>query len=87
VMGSTRLPDGALVLTGLAGTALISRDNGRSFAALTTGSTKGISVPLLGAPNAILLFGETGARDILTSALAAAAAPADTAKASAAAKK
>lgn len=87
VMGSTRLPDGALVLTGLAGTALISRDNGRSFAALTTGSTKGISVPLLGAPNAILLFGETGARDILTSALGVAAAPADTAKTPAAAKK
>ena len=87
VMGSTRLPDGALVLTGLAGTALISRDNGKSFAALTTGSPKGISVPLLGAPNAILLFGETGAREILTSALAVAVAPADTAKAPAAAKK
>lgn len=81
VMGSTRLPDGALVLAGLAGTALISRDNGRSFVALETGSTKGISVPLLGAPNAVLLFGETGARDILTSALSVTAPPADTAKA------
>ncbi len=75
IMGATRLPDGALVLAGLAGTALLSRDNGRSFTALATGSTKGISVPLLGAPNAILLFGETGARDILASALAATPAP------------
>lgn len=81
VMGSTLLPDGALVLTGLAGTALISRDNGRNFAALTTGSTKGISVPLLGAPNGILLFGETGAQDILASALNVAAVPATAAKA------
>lgn len=87
VMGSTRLPDGALVLSGLAGTALISRDNGRSFTALATGSTKGISVPLLGAPNAILLFGETGARDILTTALSAAPVPADAAKVPAAAAK
>ncbi len=75
IMGATRLPDGALVLAGLAGTALLSRDNGRSFTALATGSTKGISVPLLGAPNAILLFGETGARDILASAPAATPAP------------
>jgi photosystem II stability/assembly factor-like uncharacterized protein len=75
VMGATRLPDGALVLAGLAGTALLSRDNGRSFTALATGSTKGISVPLLGAPNAILLFGETGARDILASALGVSPAP------------
>ncbi len=66
IMGATQLPDGALVLAGLAGTALISRDNGRSFAVVATGSTKGIAVPLLGAPSAILLFGEAGARDVIT---------------------
>ncbi len=75
LMGATLLPDGALVLAGLAGTAMISRDNGRTFTAVATGSTKGIAVPLLGAPNAILLFGETGARDVLTPLANAASAP------------
>ncbi len=66
IMGATLLPDGSLVLAGLAGTALISHDNGRSFTVVPTGSTKGIAVPLLGAPSSILLFGEAGARDVIT---------------------
>ena len=65
IMGATKLPDGALVLTGLAGTVLISRDDGRSFKLIPTPSTKAIAVPLMGAPNSILLFGETGVREIL----------------------
>ena len=72
LMGSTRLPDGALVLAGLSGTVLVSRDNGESFSPLPSGSTKALSAPLLGAPNALLLIGEAGARDVL---LAAAAPP------------
>lgn len=76
LMGSTKLADGAIVLAGLAGTALISRDNGAAFTALATGSTKAIAQPLLGAPNALLLLGEVGARDILLTAAAPAAAPA-----------
>ena len=71
VMGSTRLPDGTLVLSGLAGTVLISRDNGKRFAPLPTGLTKGYAAPLLGAPNAVLLVGEAGARDVLLPATAA----------------
>ena len=70
LMGSTRLPDGALVLAGLSGIVLISRDNGESFSPLSSGSTKALSAPLLGAPNALLLIGEAGARDVLLTAAA-----------------
>ena len=69
IMGSTRLPDGTVVLSGLAGTVLTSRDNGASFTPLPTGLTKGYAAPLLGAPNALLLVGEAGARDVLLSAV------------------
>ncbi len=65
LLGGTRLPDGALVIAGNAGTVLVSRDNGRSFVTLPTGVTKAYSKPLLGAPNAVLLLGEAGARDVL----------------------
>jgi photosystem II stability/assembly factor-like uncharacterized protein len=78
LMGSTKLPDGAIVLAGLAGTALISRDSGNSFSPLKTGTTKGIAQPLLGTPNALLLLGEIGARDVLLSAAAPVATPAAT---------
>ena len=65
IMGSTLLPDGTVVLCGLAGTVLTSRDNGANFSLLPTGLTKGYAAPLLGAPNALLLVGEAGARDVL----------------------
>lgn len=68
LMGSTRLPDGALVLAGLSGTVLISRDSGETFSLLPSGSTKALSAPLLGAPNALLLIGEAGVRDVLLTA-------------------
>ena len=73
LMGSTRLPDGTVVLAGLSGTVLVSRDNGESFSLLPSGSTKALSSPLLGAPNALLLIGEAGVRDVLLTASAAAA--------------
>ncbi len=79
IMGSTMMPDNSLVLAGLAGTVLVSRDNGQTFKPLPTGSTKGYAAPLLGAPNAVLLVGEAGARDVLLSA-ATAPAPALPAK-------
>jgi photosystem II stability/assembly factor-like uncharacterized protein len=72
LMGSTLLPDGTLALAGLSGTVLISRDNGQSFSSLSSGSTKALSAPLLGAPNALLLIGEAGVRDVLLAATAAA---------------
>ena len=68
LMGATRLPDGALVLAGLSGTVLVSRDNGASFSLLPSGSTKALSAPLPGAPNALLLIGEAGVRDVLLAA-------------------
>jgi photosystem II stability/assembly factor-like uncharacterized protein len=60
-MGATRLPDGALVLAGAAGTALVSRDGGRSFQPIETRTSRMLSKPVLGAPNGLLLFGEAGA--------------------------
>ena len=64
LMGSSRLPDGTLVLAGLSGTVLVSRDNGETFAPLAVGSTKALSAPLQGSPNALLLIGEAGAREL-----------------------
>ena len=68
LMGATKLTDGTLVLAGLSGTVLVSRNNGESFAALPSGSTKALSAPLPGAPNALLLVGEAGVRDVLLAA-------------------
>ncbi|MBK7658872.1 MAG: hypothetical protein IPJ28_06850 [Betaproteobacteria bacterium] len=64
LMGGTRLPDGTLVLAGAGGTVLVSRDNGQSFGPLATGVTKAYAQVLLGAPNRVLLFGETGASEV-----------------------
>jgi len=64
LMGGTRLPDGALVVAGNGGTVLVSRDNGQSFVPLSTGSTKAFAKAILGPPNAVLLFGETGVREV-----------------------
>ena len=64
LMGGTKMPDGALVIAGCAGTVLVSRDNGQSFVPLPAGTTKAFAKPLLGAPNAVLLLGESGARDV-----------------------
>jgi photosystem II stability/assembly factor-like uncharacterized protein len=63
LMGGSKLPDGALVIAGGAGTVLVSRDAGQSFQPVATGSTKAYAKVLLGAPNALLLLGEAGARE------------------------
>jgi photosystem II stability/assembly factor-like uncharacterized protein len=63
-MGGSKLPDDSLVIAGAGGTVLVSRDNGQSFVPLVTGSTKAFSKAVLGPPNAVLLFGETGAREV-----------------------
>jgi photosystem II stability/assembly factor-like uncharacterized protein len=65
LMGGSRLPDGALVVAGAQGTVLVSRDQGNSFVPVPTGSTKAYAKALLGAPNAVLLIGEAGARDVV----------------------
>jgi len=64
LMGGDKLPDGALVVAGAAGTALVSRDNGQNFVPLATGSTRAFSKAILGGPNAVLLIGESGAREV-----------------------
>ncbi|HEX4859176.1 MAG TPA: hypothetical protein VFV17_09155, partial [Usitatibacteraceae bacterium] len=80
IMGATRLADGRLVLAGLAGTVLLSNDQGKSFTKGDTGSTKAYAATVAGAPNAILLVGEAGARDWVLAASPAAAAAAQPAK-------
>ena len=79
LMGSSRLPDGTLVLAGLSGTVLVSRDNGETFSPLAVGSTKALSAPLQGSPNALLVVGEAGARELsLATTSATPASPATT---------
>jgi photosystem II stability/assembly factor-like uncharacterized protein len=72
LMGGTKLPNGKIALVGLSGVLLVSSDNGKSFESVKSGSTKAYSAAILGAPSALLLFGEAGARDIV---LAASGAP------------
>jgi len=64
LMGGSKLPDGALVIAGNGGTVLVSRDHGLSFQPVATGSTKAFSRALLGGPNAVIVIGETGAREV-----------------------
>ena len=64
LMGGSKLPDGALVIAGAGGTVLVSRDNGQSFVPLATGSTKAFSRAVLGPPDAVILIGEAGAREV-----------------------
>jgi photosystem II stability/assembly factor-like uncharacterized protein len=64
LMGGDKLPGGALVVAGAAGTALVSRDNGQTFVRVDTGTTRAFSKAILGAPNAVLLLGESGPREV-----------------------
>jgi len=64
LMGGSKLPDGGLVIAGNGGTVLVSRDQGQSFVPLATGSTKAFARAILGSPNAVILIGETGAREV-----------------------
>ena len=64
LLGGSRLPDGTLVIAGNGGTVLVSRDNGQSFVPLETHSTKPFAKAILGPPNAVLIFGETGVREV-----------------------
>ena len=64
LMGGSLLPNGSLVIAGSAGTVLVSRDQGQTFVPLPTGTTKAYSKALLGAPNAVLVLGEAGAREV-----------------------
>jgi photosystem II stability/assembly factor-like uncharacterized protein len=61
LMGGTRLPDGAIVLAGAAGTALVSRDNGQSFQPITTQTTRAFAKAVVAGKDHVLLLGETGA--------------------------
>jgi photosystem II stability/assembly factor-like uncharacterized protein len=64
LIGGDKLADGTLVVVGAAGTALVSRDNGQSFVPLATGTTKGFSKVVAGAPDKVLLLGEAGAIEV-----------------------
>jgi photosystem II stability/assembly factor-like uncharacterized protein len=63
-MNASVLADGAIALTGAAGTLLVSRDNGQTFTPLPSGRRGVISKALAGAPGVILLLGEAGVHEL-----------------------
>lgn len=68
LMNGTRWPDGSLLLTGAAGMVLASRDNGQSFAPILSGRRGVLAKALPGAGGVIILLGESGVRELRTSA-------------------
>ncbi len=64
LMGGSRLPDGTLVLAGAAGRVLVSRDDGASFVPLPTHTPRAWATAVTAGPGAVLLLGETGAREV-----------------------
>ena len=53
-----------MVIAGSAGTVLVSRDGGKTFVPLASGTTRAFSKAILGAPDSLLLLGEAGARSV-----------------------
>jgi photosystem II stability/assembly factor-like uncharacterized protein len=74
MMGVTKLNDGAIVLAGLSGALLVSRDNGRTFTSIESGTIKPLAASVQGKGSALLVVGETGAREVALAALPASAA-------------
>jgi len=70
MMGATKLADGSIVLSGLSGTMLISRNNGKTFSALSSGTIRPLSAAVPGAANSLIVVGETGAREVSISVAA-----------------
>ena len=70
MMGATKLADGAIALAGLSGTVLLSKDDGKTFALLASGTTKPLAAPVAGAANELLVVGESGARNVPLAATA-----------------
>jgi photosystem II stability/assembly factor-like uncharacterized protein len=66
-MGGTRLADGTIVLVGAAGTVLASRDQGRTFAPVMSGTTHPLAASVPGPGDKLLVFGEGGERDVALS--------------------
>jgi photosystem II stability/assembly factor-like uncharacterized protein len=72
MMSASKLSDGSIVLAGLSGTLLVSRDNGKTFAPLDSGTIKPLSATVQGAAGSLVVVGETGARGVPIGAPAAA---------------
>jgi len=62
LQGATRLPDGTIVVVGLGGAVLTSRDGAESFSVATQPDRRGIAAVAEGGDGTLLLFGETGIR-------------------------
>ena len=63
LMGGTLLRDGTVVLVGLGGVVLRSRDGGRSFAAVTLAGWPGLAAVIEAADGGLRLLGEGGVRE------------------------
>jgi len=61
--GGTRLADGTVVIAGLAGTVLTSRDGGRTFQRHQQSDRKGFAAVAPGRAG-VVLVGETGVREL-----------------------
>ena len=59
-----RLPSGAILVTGLEGTLLISRDGGRSVSSRSLPARSGVAAALPLAGGGVLLIGELGVRPL-----------------------
>jgi len=67
--GGTRLPDGTIVIGGLAGVVLVSQDGGRSFRVHQEADRKGFDA-VTAIPRGIVICGEAGVRRLLLADLA-----------------
>ena len=61
-MGGVRLADGTIILTGLEGTLLVSKDGGRSFTYRQHRSRKDITTALTPDGKRVLLLGQFGVK-------------------------
>jgi photosystem II stability/assembly factor-like uncharacterized protein len=62
--GGTRWGEAGVVLVGLSGVVLVSRDGGRSFTLLQQADHSGLAAALAPAPGTLVAVGEAGARVI-----------------------
>ena len=65
LMGATRLPNGHIIITGLSGTVLQSTDNGKTFGSVNSDTIAPLAAVIAGTENALLIVGESGAREVL----------------------
>ncbi len=72
MMSASKMDDGRIILAGLSGSLLVSRDNGKTFSNVDSGTIKPLSAAVQATANSLVVVGETGAREVQVGAQAAA---------------